>query len=86
MSGNNIAGMAGLDYTAALFSDSFVTSGSLRSYFRCLDITIRDDMALEENEVFKLILTSQDATVKIGNAETAVTIIDNDSYVDQQKV
>ena len=81
----NIIGMAGLDYGAALSNESFMTSGSVKSYSRCLDITIREDMALEEDEVFYLILTSQDATIKIGNAKTAITIIDNDSYVAQQK-
>ena len=71
-------GMNGFDYISINSADTF-TSGSTTNATRCVDITILDDNALEENENFILTLTTVDSSIILGTAETAIRIMDNDS-------
>ena len=56
------------------------TSGSMHNATRCINVTIIDDGALEDDETFTVILTTSDLSVMLVNV-TAITIIDNDGIV-----
>ena len=70
--------MAGSDYSSTSINATY-HSGSQNSDIRRLDITILEDDALEPDQVFSVTLTTLDPNVAIGNNETTITIIDNDS-------
>ena len=44
----------------------------------CITVTITDDNVLEGDETFTVALTVSGSTVTLGNAETVVTITDNE--------
>ena len=56
-------------------------SGSTDDTMRCLDVTIEDDTALEEEETFTVTLTTENTAVTLDNDETEVTILDNDGLL-----
>ena len=80
--------MAGGDYISAISAETF-TSGSMGGAARCVNISIIDDRALEDNETFTVVLTTSDPDVILGTSRTTVTITDNDgkkqtyTYCDQ---
>ena len=45
----------------------------------CTEVSISPDNILESNETFSIFLTSDQPGVVIGNGETVITIIDDDS-------
>jgi len=49
------------------------SNGSMEA---CLDITIIDDMAVESNETFLVILSSSDPDVRLQNNISVITIVD----------
>ena len=44
----------------------------------CRNITIINDMLLESNEIFTIILSSSDSAVRLTNTQSLVTIIDDE--------
>ena len=44
----------------------------------CHNITIINDMLVESNETFTIILSSSDSAVRLTNTQSLVTIIDDD--------
>ncbi len=46
---------------------------------QCSNIDIVDDHLLETNQTFSVLLTATDDAVIVGNNETEVTIVDDDS-------
>ena len=51
----------------------------------CRDITVIDDMIVEENETFNITVETSDSNdIIMGPSTATVTIIDNDSKYNQQ--
>ena len=51
----------------------------------CRDITVIDDMIVEENETFNITVETSDSNdIIMGPSTVTVTIIDNDSKYNQQ--
>ena len=55
--------------------------GSGNGVSSCISVSISEDLLVEGNEIFsvKLMLDTESRGVTLGNAETTVTIIDEDS-------
>ena len=66
------------DYVDDFWNVTF-PSGSTDSAVVCVEIVIIEDGSLEGDQMFDLILTTSDADVLLGNARTAITLVDNDS-------
>jgi len=64
------------DYESIFFNQTF-TSGSMDDSTRCTNISIVDDGALEDDEIFTVALITSDPDVMLRNM-TLITIIDND--------
>lgn len=77
LSSSDRTAVAQVDY-ARLYSADFEPSGGNT---RCIDITIRDDTAVERDETFTLALNSNDTAVRIISDSATVKIIDNDQAV-----
>ena len=45
----------------------------------CVSVNITDDEALEGDQIYFMILISDDPGVLLGNSVTVITIVDNDS-------
>ena len=69
--------MASYDYMHHFSAESF-PPGSSDNATLCVNITIRDDSALEENETFSVTLTFSAPSVMVTNPTATITIIDND--------
>lgn len=69
--------IAGSDYTN-FSSTQIFTSGSANGTSKCVDITIIDDFALEEDQTFIVTLTTLEPHVILVVNETTITITDND--------
>ncbi len=69
--------MSASDYTT-VSTDVTFTSGSTDNAAVCVYIIILDDFALEDNQIFTLMLTTSDPDVMLGSNKTLITIIDND--------
>ena len=70
--------LAGFDYLS-VFSVGTFNSGSKNGATRCVDISIIDDSALELQQAFEVILTTEDSQVILGSVvATTITIMDND--------
>ena len=74
----HVSASGGNDYINVLSDETF-TSGSINGDTRCVNITILEDYALEENETFLVTLNSSDSNVMMGTFVTTIDIIDNDS-------
>ena len=74
----HVLASGGNDYINVLSDETF-TSGSINGDTRCVNITILEDYALEENETFLVTLNSSDSNVMMGTFVTTIDIIDNDS-------
>lgn len=64
------------DYSKLLLTVPFSESDGDR---RCINVTIIDDLLLENDESFTLLLTSADSAVSVSQNMTTVTILDDDS-------
>ena len=53
-------------------------SGSTNDTSECVNITLPDDAALEEDKTFTVTLTTSDSDVMLGNAVTVITIANDD--------
>ena len=71
-------GLAGSDYFARSLSREF-RHGSSNGDFRCVDISILDDNALEGSQEFFVILITQHRFVRISAVKTTIIITDDDS-------
>ena len=71
--------MAGSDYERFSFNLTFY-SGSMDDDTRCVNVSIIDDGAFEDDETFTVTLTTSDPDVILGNM-TTVTIIKNDGTI-----
>lgn len=65
------------DYTA-VSSDKIFVTGSTNGATRCVNITIIDDNALEGEQTFSVILTTEDSAIILGIPTAIVTIQDDD--------
>ena len=63
------------------YSNLFLTTNFLESvdHRLCVNVTIVDDLLLEDDESFTLLLTSADRAVSMTLNSTTVTILDNDA-------
>jgi hypothetical protein len=77
LSTNDRTAVAQSDY-AELYAAHFEPSDGNT---RCIDITIRDDTAVETDETFTLTLNSNDSAVHITSHSATVTIVDNDQAI-----
>ena len=68
--------MANLDYIS-VSSDEIFPSGSSDNTDKCVNISIVDDMAFEDDEDFIITLSTSDPNVLISVDEISVTIIDD---------
>ena len=74
-----VSAVSGSDYTEVASTTLTFPAGSVDSDMsQCIDVSITDDSTLEDPETFTVTLTRSEAYVMLGNAETAVTISDND--------
>ncbi len=64
------------DFSKLLLTTSFSESDEDRL---CINVTIIDDLLLENNESFTLLVTSPDSAVSVKLNMTTVTILDDDS-------
>ncbi len=55
------------------------SSGASDVSIECMNVSIREDDALETDETFSVTLTTSDDDVDVVNSMTTVTIRDNDS-------
>lgn len=73
---------ADVDYTSIEPTVLLFPSGSGDQAMQCIDINITDDSALENDEIFYVMLMAQEAYVSEGRTQLLVTIIDDDSKID----
>ena len=59
--------------------DLVFTAGSSNGAIECTNVTIIDDMVVEEDETFIVTLTTSSSIVALGNNVTRVAITDTDS-------
>ena len=59
--------------------DLVFTAGTSNGTMQCIDVTIFDDLLVESNETFTVILTTSNSVVELGNNLTTITITDTDS-------
>ena len=64
----------GTHYTALTMDLTFSEATMM-----CVGVSILDDMVLENDVMFTLMLTTTDDSATVGNAMTVVTIVDQDS-------
>ena len=55
-------------------------AGSINGSTQCINITITDDGVLEADETFTVTLTTMTPRVIVGNGQTTVSIMDNESW------
>ena len=65
------------DYTLVNSLLNF-TSGSSNNATKCQDITISDDIVIEDNQTFTVTLSTTDPDVLLGESLLTISIIDND--------
>ena len=69
--------VADKDYITVSVDVSFA-EGSMDGNTLCINVSIIDDMALEEDETFNVSMTVTAGDATVGNTATVVTIIDDD--------
>jgi hypothetical protein len=67
-----------VDYIDSIQLVTFSPSSSNTS---CVDVVLQDDSAVEENEVFFLVLSTNDSSVFFPNSTAPVEIVDDDGKV-----
>ncbi len=71
--------MDGFDYVG-MSPFIIFSSGLTDDDTKCVDISILDDDALEENQTFNMTLTTSDPDVMLGTDLTTIAIMDNDGW------
>ena len=74
---NSVSALDDTDYTNTSMDISF-PEGSMDGDTRCINVSIADDLALEEEETFTVSLTVTSGDIVMGNTTTIITIIDNE--------
>ena len=78
----NITAIAGFDYFYTSAAQTF-TSGSGNGTIRCVTISLINDNVFDGEQTFTVSLTTPDPNVLITNAETIITIQEDDDGNDR---
>ena len=75
-----VSNIDGSDYRSTVLVETFVPSDDQISQETCVALPVIDDLiANEANEQFSVVLIDVTPTANVGNNETCVIIIDDDS-------